>query len=323
MSLFKIAVVGACLLCFAPFAAKAESTEPYPTRMIRYVVPFPPGATSDSVGRIIAQRLSEVLGQTVVVDNKPGAGTALAAEMVARAEPDGYTLFNVTNATLAAIPHLMKLGYDAETAFAPVALTGDLYSYLAVNPDLPVADFAQFVAHAKANPGKLNFGSAGNGSLGHLYGELLKLKAGIDIVHVPYRGSAAAILDAVARRLQVILDPATLPYIQAGKLRGLATLNEQRLPALPDLPTIAEAGVRGWNARLWFGVVVPAKTPPQIVAFLNRTINAILAEPKTMAQLRDLNIEPRRFTPDEIQKMVREESAFFSDLIKTAKIRVE
>ena len=164
MSLFKIAVVGACLLCFAPFAAKAESTEPYPRRMIRYVVPFPPGATSDSVGRIIAQRLSEVLGQTVVVENKPGAGTALAAEMVARAEPDGYTLFNVTNATLAAIPHLMKLTYDAETAFAPVALTGDLYSYLAVNPDLPVADFAQFVAHAKANSGKLNFGSAGNGS---------------------------------------------------------------------------------------------------------------------------------------------------------------
>jgi tripartite-type tricarboxylate transporter receptor subunit TctC len=243
--------------------------------------------------------------------------------MVARAEPDGYTLFNVTNASLAAIPHLMKLGYDAETAFAPVALTGDLYSYLAVNPDLPVADFAQFVAHAKANPGKLNFGSAGNGSLGHLYGELLKLKTGIDIVHVPYRGSAAAILDAVAGRLQVILDPASLPYIQGGKLRGLATLNEQRSPTLPDLPTIAEAGVRGWNARLWFGVVVPAKTPPQIIAFLNGTINAILAEPKTMAQLRDLNIEPRRFTPEEIQKMVREESAFFSDLIRTAKIRVE
>ena len=160
-------------------------------------------------------------------------------------------------------------------------------------------------------------------SLGHLYGELLKLKAGIDIVHVPYRGSAAAILDAVAGRLQVILDPASLPYIQAGKLLGLATLNEQRSPTLPDLPTIAAAGVRGWNARLWFGVVVPAKTPPQIVAFLNRTINAILAEPKTIAQLRDLNIEPRRFTPDEIQKMVREESAFFTDLIRTAKIRVD
>ena len=267
--------------------------------------------------------LREIEDQAVVVENKPGAGTALAAEMVARAEPDGYTLFNVTNATLAAIPHLMKLGYDAETAFAPVALTGDLYSYLAVNPDLPVADFAQFVAHAKANPGKLNFGSAGNGSLGHLYGELLKLKTGIDIVHVPYRGSAAAILDAVAGRLQVILDPASLPYIQGGKLRGLATLNEQRSPTLPDLPTIAEAGVRGWNARLWFGVVVPATTPPQIIAFLNGTINAILAEPKTMAQLRDLNIEPRRFTPEEIQKMVREESAFFSDLIRTAKIRVE
>ena len=319
-----IAVVGAaCLFCFAPFAAKAKSTEPYPTRMIRYVVPFPPGATSDSVGRVIAHRLSELLGQTVVVENKPGAVTALAAEMVARAEPDGYTLFNVTNATLAAIPHLMKLGYDAETAFAPVALTGDLYSYLAINPDLPVDDFAQFVAYAKAHPGKLNFGSAGNGSLGHLFGELLKLKAGIDILHVPYRGSAAAILDTVAGRVQVILDPAALPYIQAGKLRGLATLNEQRSPALPDLTTIKEAGVRDWKARLWFGIVVPAKTPSQIIAFLNERINAILAEPKTIAQLRDLNIEPRRLTPDAIRKMVREESAFFADLIRTAKIRVE
>jgi tripartite-type tricarboxylate transporter receptor subunit TctC len=140
---------------------------------------------------------------------------------------------------------------------------------------------------------------------------------------VPYRGSAAAILDVVAGRLQVILDPATLPYIQAGKLRGLATLNERRSPALPDLPTIEEAGVRDWKARLWFGVVVPAKTPPQIVAFLNETINAILAEPKTLAQLRDLNIEPRRLTPDEIQKMVREESAFFAALVRTAKIRVD
>ena len=323
MSLLRIVFVTALLSALGPYAAPAQQSDAYPNRMIRYVVPFPPGATSDSVGRIIAQRLSEELGQTVVVENKPGAGTALAAEMVARAEPDGYTLFNVTNATLAAIPHLMKLSYDADTAFAPVAFTGDLYSYRAVNPDLPVTDFAQFVAYAKANPGKLSFGSAGNGSLGHLYGELLKLKTGIDIVHVPYRGSAATILDAVAGRVQVIDDPATLPYIQAGKLRGLATLNEHRSPALPQLPTIEEAGVRDWKARLWFGVVVPAKTPPHIVDFLNGKISAILAEPKTVAQLRLLNVEPRQLAPDAIQKMVREESTFFADLVRAAKIRVE
>ena len=303
--------------------APPAAAETYPDRPIRYVVPFPPGATSDNVSRIIAQRLSEVTGQPVVVENKPGAGTALGAEIVAKSDPDGYTLLNVTNATLAAIPHLVALTYDAETAFVPLAVTGDSYSYLAVNPEVPAQNLPEFIDYAKKNPGKLNFGTAGNGSLGHIYGELLNLRTGIDLVHVPYKGSAAAINDAVKGQVQAVLDPAALPLIKAGKLRGLATLSRQRSPALPDLPTIHEAGVKDWNARLWFGVAAPAKTPPNIIAFLNATLNRILAEPDTIERLRVLGLEPRRLSPEEISQIVRDDSATFADIIKAANIKAD
>ncbi|PWC44937.1 tripartite tricarboxylate transporter substrate binding protein [Azospirillum sp. TSO22-1] len=312
------AVLSALLALSAPAAA-----DTYPSKPIRYVVPFPPGATSDNVSRILAQRLSEITGQPVVVENKPGAGTALGAELVAKAEPDGYTLLNVTNATLAAIPHLVKLSYDPETAFVPLALSGDSYSYIAVNPEVPGKDLKEFIAYAQKNPGKLNFGTAGNGSLGHIYGELLKLRTGIDLVHVPYKGSAAALNDAVTGQVQVVLDPAALPLAKAGKLRALATLNAQRSPALPDLPTIHEAGVPNWNARLWFGVAAPAKTPPEVVAFLNATFNKILAEPETVEKLRALNLEPRRLSVDEIRAVVREDFATFGEIIKAANIKSE
>lgn len=317
------AAVGAAVMTALLALSVPAAADTYPSKPIRYVVPFPPGATSDNVSRILARRLSEITGQPVVVENKPGAGTALGAELVAKAEPDGYTLLNVTNGTLSAIPHLMALNYDARTAFVPLALTGESYSYLAVNPEVPAKDLKEFVEYAKKNPGKLNFGTAGNGSLGHIYGELLKLRTGIDLVHVPYKGSAAAINDAVAGQVQLVLDPAALPLAKAGKLRALATLNSQRSPALPDLPTVHEAGVPNWSARLWFGIAAPAKTPPEIVAFLNTTFNKILEEPETVEKLRTLGLEPRRLPVEDIRRIVAEDDATFGEIIKAANIKAE
>lgn len=322
--MFKSKVLGALAAgLFAAAMTGAALADTYPSRPIRYVVPFPPGATSDNVSRIIAQKLSEAVGQPVVVENKPGGGTTIGSELVAKAEPDGYTLLNVTNGTLAAAPHLIKVSYDPLKAFTPLALTGDSYSYLAINNDVPAKNFAEFIAYAKANPGKLNFGTAGNGSLGHIYGELLKLRAGIDLVHVPYKGSAAAINDTVTGQVQVAFDPATLPQIKAGKLRPLATLNDKRSPDLPDLPTIHELGVQGWDARLWFGVAAPAKTPPEVVAFLNATLNKILSDGEVVKSLNILGLAPAQLSVDEIRRRIVKDYTFFGEIIKAANIKAE
>src|SRR5271168_5299191 len=258
---------------FAPLAGAAD----YPTRTIRLIIPFPPGGSNDVVGRIVANQLGQKLGQTVFVDNRAGAGGVVGTDVAAKSAPDGYTLLVISIAH-AVNPFLYKLPYDPINDFAPVGIIATGTNVLTVNPKLPVHSVGELLAMAKAKPGALNYASAGIGSFQHLSGELFKLLAGVDIVHVPYKGGGPAMLALIAGEDQVMFSSIvqTVPNIQNGQLRALATGGEKRSPILPDLPTIAEAGVPGYVASNWWGIVVPAGTPQPIVDKLHDTIAGLL-----------------------------------------------
>ena len=248
-----------------PFQLRAEA---YPGRPISYVVPFPPGATNDNSGRIVARKLGEKLGQTIVVDNKSGGGGSIGAEFVAKSKPDGHTLLNASTGNLTIAPHLVRTGYEPFRDFKPVGYIGASRSVFAIHPSVPANTLQELIAYAKANPGKLNFGSAGNGSGGHLAGEYLKLRAGIDMVHVPYRGSAAAAKDATAGLVQVVIDPITAPLVRSGQLRGLAVSGNDLRDDLPGVPGIADAGIADWELSSGFVAVAPSATPAPVLARL-------------------------------------------------------
>jgi tripartite-type tricarboxylate transporter receptor subunit TctC len=305
--------------------AHAQSAA-YPTKPIRIVVPFPPGGATDLIARAAGLRLQEALGQPVVIDNRPGAGGNIGAELVAKSPPDGYTLLMGTVGTQAINASLYaKMPYDAAKDFAPIVLVAGVPNVLVVNPSLPVNSVQELIAYAKANPGKLNFASSGSGTSIHLSGELFKVMTGVQMQHVPYKGSAPAVSDLVAGQVQLMFDnlPPSLPQIKAGKLRALAVTSAAHAPALPDVPTIAEAGVPGFEASSWFGLLAPARTPPEIVAKINAEIAHWLATPEAKEKLLAQGANAAGGTPQDFAKHIAAETAKWAKVVKESGAKVE
>ena len=313
---------GLALLASRPAMAEAA----YPNRVIKLIVPYPPGGTTDLLGRLIADKVKSGLNATVIVENKPGAGTTLGADLVAHASPDGYTLLLATSTTLAINKTLYKkLPYDPVKDFAPISLVAEVPFALIVNPLIPAKTLTEFIAYAKANPG-LAYGSAGNGSPQHLGAELLKTQAGIDIRHVPYRGSVPAMLDVIANHIPfmiVDLEPA-LPQIKEGKVRVLGVTTPKRVAVAPDILTIAESGLPGYQLVAWQGLVAPAGTPRDIVDALAAQIAKMLADPATSGRFATLAIEPLPgSTPDSFAAYIKTEVDRWATIVKSSGAEAE
>jgi len=299
-------LTGAILFALAALVPGAALAD-YPEKPVRLVVPFPAGGGADNLARMIMPRVGQALGKPVVIDNKPGAGGNVGAEIVARAAPDGYTLLYGTNGTHAINQSLYgNLRFDPVKDFAPVSRMTMIAAMLIVNPEFPANSVADLIRYAKANPGKVNFASAGNGTTSHLAGELFKTMAGIDIVHVPYRGGAMAAMDLVGGQVQMMIDvmPNAYPLASGGKVRGLAVTTAQRSPAAPEYPTIAESGLPGFEVSAWDGILAPAGTPAAIVDKLNAAIREALEDPQVRASLRAHGAEPVPGTPDEFARHI-------------------
>ncbi|ARP81916.1 hypothetical protein CAL12_14560 [Bordetella genomosp. 8] len=306
----------------ATFGAVPAAGAAYPDHAIRMIVPFGPGGGADIVSRIISQRLGAMLGQAVIVDNRPGGGTIIGAEMAAHAKPDGYTLFSGITGTMAINPSMYKrLPYDPVKDFTPIAMVAVGSNVLVVNPALPVHSVAELIAYAKANPGKLNFGSSGIGGAPHLAGELLKSRAGIDIVHVPYKGSAQAMVDLVSGHVQIMFTGlgAVIPQIKNNTLRPIAVASAERSKAIPELPAISET-LPGFNASTWFGVFAPAGTPPDVVDTLSKDIVEIMQRPDVGKELLEQGYEPWVMGPRQLGDFVIEERGKWAKVIKDARI---
>ena len=319
-----IAGWGGGLAWLTGLPARAEAA--YPSQTIKMIVPYPAGGTTDFLGRLVAEQLQSGLGATVVVENRPGAATSTGAELVARAEPDGYTLLMATSTTLAINKTLYKkLPYDPVKDFAPISLVAAVPFALVVNPQLPVTTLSEFIAYARSKPG-LAYGSAGNGSPQHLGAEMLKAAADIDIRHVSYRGSVPAMLDVIAGHIPfmvVDLQPA-LPQIRAGKVRVLGVTTLNRVTAAPDIPTLAEGGLKGFELVAWQGVVAPAGLPHAIVDRLAAQIGKLVADPSTRAKLTAIALEPLpASTPDSFAAFVRAEVDRWADIVKRSGIEPE
>jgi tripartite-type tricarboxylate transporter receptor subunit TctC len=308
---------------FATIAAlPCAQAQTYPNRTIRLVVPSSPGGGTDITGRIVAQKLSEQLGQTVVVDNRAGAGTIIGNDIVAKAPPDGYTLL-MGLSTLAINPSMFaKLPYDALRDFAPVSLVVLSPNILTIHPSVPAKNVKEFVALAKAKPGTITFGSAGLGTSPHLSGELLKVLAKIDIVHVPFKGSGQSVISQLAGEIAANFPsvPTAIPYIKAGRLRGLGVTTAKRTQALPNVPSIAEAGVAGYEATQWFGVLAPAGTPRAIVDRLHQELVKMLRAPEMRDRLIADGTDPVGNTPEEFAAYIKSETDKWTRVIKAAGI---
>ena len=297
----------------------------WPSQLIRLVVPFTPGGSTDILARVIGQKLEPVLRQPIVIENRPGAGGAIAATGVARAAPDGHTFMMGHIGTLAFNPSLYPaLSYDPLVDFQPVSLVATVPNILVVNPEVPAATFAEFIAYARANPGKLNYGSGGNGSAAHIAGAYMAHRAGINAVHIPYRGTGPSVNDLVAGVLQFTLTggPAVLPLAAGGQLRALAVSSLQRVPFAPQLPTMAESGLPGFEAVQWYGLVAPARTPMAIVQRLNQMINGLMDTPEIAKTLENDGALAMRKTPEEFGQHIRSEIDLWRGIIQQAGIRL-
>ena len=312
-------------IVIALLAATSAGAQAWPDKPLRFIMSAPAGSSIDVLGRTIADKLKDRLGQPVVVDNKPAAGGTVATDEVAKAAADGYTMVLAFNGPLSITPLLRKVPYDVAKDLAPVITTSSQPNVLAVNAQLPVKDVRELVAYAKANPGKLNYASVGPGSSSHLNGELLKSLAGIDIVHVPFNGSPPAVTSTVQGETQLIfavMQPLQ-PQIQAGKLRALAVTSARRFPLLPDLPTIAESGYPTFDALAWNGVLVPSGTPKPVIARLNAEINAILKQPDVVAKMNAAGFDLVGGTPEEFGALIKAESDKWAPVIKSANIKID
>lgn len=298
----------------------------YPTDTVKIVVPFGAGGLTDILGRSIAQHLSARLGQSVVVENKTGASGNIGAEYVARSRPDGHTLLMGSIGTNAVNAHLFsKMPYDTLKDFAPVSMVASGTLMLVTNAEqVPARDLRELIALAKSRPGTLTYASGGPGASQHLAGELFKTMAGIDIVHVPYRGVAPGVNDLVAGQVSMTFDLATVaPHLKTGKLRGIAVANAKRTPAFPDVPTMAEAGLPGYEASAWYGLFAPAGTPADVIAVLNAEVNRALADPELRKRLLTLGAEPVGGTPQEASRFVQSEYRKWGEVVKKANIRLD
>jgi len=307
-----------------PALSRVARAQTYPTRPVRLIIGYPPGGSADITARLTGQWLSERLGQPFVIESRPGAGTNIATEAAARATPDGYTLFlvapaNAINATL-----YEKLNYNFIRDIAPIAGIIRFPNVMEVNPSVPAKTVPEFIAYAKANPGKLNFASSGNGSTIHMSGELFKMMTGVNMIHVPYRGGAPALTDLLAGQVQVMFDnvPTSIEHIRTGRLRGLAVTSETRLDALPDLPTVADF-VPGYESSAWYGLGAPKNTPAEIIDRLNKEVNAILADPKSKARFVELGASLLPGSPADFGKLVADETEKWGKVVKFAGVKAD
>ena len=321
-SSWLVRTVAAALLGLTSFVAPAQD---FPRKPIRMIIPYPPGGPTDILGRIVAQNLSERLGQQVVVENKPGASGMIGADLVAKAPPDGYTL--LANASIHVInPSLYKNPtYDAIKDFTPVSLIADVPLVLVVPPELPVKSVKDLIALAKSKSGKLNFASSGNAAAPHLAGEAFKIATGVDMQHVPYKGSGPALTDLMGGQVQLMFDslPSSISHVKSGKLRAIAVTTAKRSSALPSVPTIAESGVPGFDISTWYGVWAPAGTPKEIVSRLSGEIAKIVKLPDVRERLSGLGAEPVGSSPDEFAAYCRSELAKWAKIVKASGATVD
>jgi tripartite-type tricarboxylate transporter receptor subunit TctC len=307
-------------------ALPGTQPSPYPSKPVRIVVPFPPGGSNDIIARILAQKLSERSGQTFLVENRPGAAGNIGAEFVARSDPDGYTLLLTAPPPLSTNAALYKkMPFDPSKAFAPVSLIATVPIVLVVHPSSGIGSVKDLIALAKAKPGTLNFASSGNGSTNHLAGELLKRRAGIDIVHVPYKGAAPAMNDLIGGHVPMMFDniPAVLPQVRAKSINAIAVAGASRAKALPDVPTIAESGVPGFEATAWFGLVAPAKTPSPILAKLEQDIDAILKMSDIQKRFDDAGAEPGTVSGVAFGVFLAEETSKWTKIIQESGAKLD
>jgi len=314
-------VMLALLLALFTAVAAAQS---YPTKPVRLIIPFPPGGSNDVVGRMIAFQLAERLGRQVVADNQGGAGGIIGTDAAAKAAPDGHTLLLISVA-YAFGASMYKLPYDPATAFAPVALLGTGPVVLAVTAKLPVNSLKELIALAREKPGELNYASAGVGSFQHLASSLFKLQSGLDIVHIPFKGGGPAMMDVIAGNTQIAIGSLiqTLPHIRSGRLKPLAVGSAARVPALPDVPTISEAGVPGYEATNWWGIVAPAGTPRPVIERLHKELSVILASAETKKRFESEGGEAAQMTPEEFGRFIAAEMMKWARVVKEAGIRAE
>ncbi len=309
----------------AALASTGALAQGYPQKTVRIVVPYAPGGNTDFTARVIAAKLIDVFGQQVVVENRPGGGTNIGSELVAKAPADGYTLLMGGASNAINMSFYPKMPYDTLRDFAPVILCVKGANVLSVHPSLPAKNLQELIALAKSNPGKLNYASSGLGSSNMMAGELLKLMAGVNIVHVPYKGNSPALTDTIGGQVEMIFSgvPALLPHIKSGRLRAIAIGSLKRFPALPDVPTIDASGLKGYEATTWFGLMAPVKTPQEIVTRLNAEIARIEASTEVHDRFMNEGIEPIGGTPGQFGAFIRNEIDKYAKVVKAANLRAQ
>ena len=304
----------------APAIAQGKA---WPDKPVKLILPYPPGGSTDLIGRPWGEALTQAFGQQFVIENRGGAGGMIGTEAAAKSPADGYTFLLTANNTLSILPQLRKTPYDPEKSFAPVARVGDLVCGFTVHPSTNIKTFKELIAHAKANPGKLSFGSAGLGTATHMRLEMLKFKAGLDILHVPYRGSGEALNDLLANNVQVMNEVNVIPHVKAGKLTLLNINHEKRHAEFPQIPTLAEEGFPGADVPIWFGMFAPAGTPKEIIATLSAKMLEIAKQPGINSQLGAINVAITPQTPDELGAFLTADIKRNGDLIKAANIKLD
>ena len=305
--------------------ALAQSAANYPSRSIKIIVPFAPGGTTDILARLVGQRLTQSWGQPVVIENKPGAGATLGADLVAKSAPDGYTLLMGAAHHTIAQKVYAKIPYKFDRDFAPITMVAMVPNMVVVNSDVPAKTSAEFIALSKSQPGKFNYGSAGAGTAHHLIGEMFKLRTGVDLVHIPYKGSAPAVADLLSGQVQLMFDTVTsgLSQVKAGKLRALAVTTAKRSSAMPDVTSLSETVLPGFDVGTWFGLLAPANTPPAIVQKLNAEIVKIIQQPDVQKQMLEAGSEPIANTSQQMAAQIKAELEAFDTVVKQIKLVVE
>ncbi len=313
------------IVFLAGFAVNISFAQPYPSKPIRLVVPFPPGGPTDLLARAIGQKLQERIGQSVIIDNKPGASTIIGVDAVVKSPADGYTLLLGSNSLALNRFLILKMPYDIDRDIAPVILLTKISNALVVHPSLPVKDLKEFIAYAKANPGKITYASTGNGTATHLFGEMFASMTGIDMTHVPYKGTAPALNDLLSGQVTSMFDSLTsvIPNVRAGKVRLIGLTNSKRAMFAPEMPTLSELGLPDYEAIGWFGIAAPAKVPAEVINKLNFEINAILQTPEMATKLSQLGGEVAGGSPDDFKLFIQSEAKKWGRVIQNAKIKME
>jgi tripartite-type tricarboxylate transporter receptor subunit TctC len=322
----KITHVAAVLLLIFGGTAPIALAQGYPTKSIRMLVGFPPGGGTDIIGRIVAQKLADALGQQVIVDNRGGASGQLAAELVAKAPPDGYTIMMAHIAAISILPSLIsKLPYDAQKDFAPVSLSAIGPNLLVVHPSVPARSVKELIALAKARPGQLQYASPGAGTVQHLAGELFKLQAKVDMLHIPYKGSGQSIVDLISGQVHLDFDavPPVINYVRQGRLRALAVTSAKRFSLLPDMPTVEEAGVKGFDMSTWWGIVAPGGVSKDVVNKLNAEMVKAIRQPDTKEKIAGVGADTVGNTPEEFAAFIRSETEKYARIVKAGNIKLD